>query len=449
MPHQLHAYQTHAVSHLHARPRAGLFLDMGLGKTAVVLSALKPEHLPVLVVAPKRPTTMVWPEEAGIWRPDLSIAVATGSPAQRLKALRSSADIVVIGRDVIDDANDKEFGGKFKTLVLDELSGFKNRQSARFKSAVEIINRGMPYVWGLTGTPTPNGLLDLWAQMCLLDGGLRLGWNITAFRKEFFTIGRQLPNGVVISYDLIPGAEATIHEVLSDICLGMTSETYLELPDMIENTVEVPLTGEAKRMYREMKRDYVTTYKGRQFYAPSAAALSGKLSQIVGGFIYHNDDNDTLAAGDGSYSVIHNEKVKALQEIIDGTGTPVIVFYRYTAEKEMILTALGKGAFTTDTPDLQARWNAGELPVLVAHPQSIGHGLNLQKGPGHTMVWYNLPWGHEEFSQSNKRLQRQGQKHVVMQHRLITPKTIDPLILIALNEKRSVEQALMEYLERS
>lgn len=437
----LHDYQEIAVDHLLRNPRAALFLDMGLGKTAVTLRALTPRHLPALVTAPKRVTEEVWAEEAGKWRPDLSIAIAAGDPRQRLAALKSEADITVISRDNLRDA--LQVGARFNTFVIDELSGFKTRNSVRWKTARKFT--APVHVWGLTGTPSPNGLMDLWAQVYLLDTGQRLGRTLTEYQNRFFTPGRQLANGVITEWIIRPFAEEKIHALLADICLSMETEGRLELPPVTYNPVSVPLAPEIRKVYKGFQETLVADLEvigGEIHTAGNAAILSSKLSQVAAGFIYV--DNADLR--EGAYDILHQEKVKAVQEIVEGTGSPVLVFYRYKAERDMIGAAMPGLVHTVEEPGVIAKWNAGKIPVLLTHPQSVGHGLNLQDG-GHTIIWSSLSWSLEDWQQGNKRLDRQGQKHPVVIHMLISPNTVDTAIQDRLQNKASVQQALRNYLD--
>lgn len=444
---KLHDYQEVAVDFIRTRKRAGLLLDMGLGKTAVTLRALQPESLPALVTAPKRVAEEVWPVEVPKWRPDLRIVVAAGTPAQRAKALLAAregrADIVVIGRDNLADA--VEVAGDYKTFVMDELSSFKTRASIRWKMAKKIC-KDMEYVWGLTGTPTTDGaMLDLWAPMYLLDSGDSLGSTLGGYRERYFTPGRQLPNGVVIEYNLRPGAAQRINVLLEKTCLSMSTDGRVDLPPTSFNDVMVPLLPAVRKLYKQLKNDLVADADilgGETISAANAAVLTGKLSQITAGFVYV-DDADLRG---GQYKMLHKEKVTALKEIIDGTGSPVLVAYRFQAELELLKQGLGPMAHTLDEPGIVADWNSGKIPVLLAHPASAGHGLNLQFG-GHTMVWATPTWSLEEYMQMNKRLARQGQKHPVVIHHLVSPRTVDPLILLALKDKKSVQDAVMNHLE--
>lgn len=428
---RLHEYQKVAVGHLHENARAGLFLEMGLGKTFSVLAALEPEHLPVLVIAPKRVTEKVWPSEVAKWRPDLTLALAAGSPITRKNALVSGADIVAISRDNMKDVPANH---GFRTIVLDELSSWKNRGTQRWKHA-KAITKMTPYVWGLTGTPTPNGLMDLWPQMYILDKGKRLGTTLTSYRKTYFTEGRRIANGTVVEWDLRRGAERAIHERLSDICLSMKSKGLIDIPPVTFNDVDVPLPPAARKAYQQMKIDLVAEIGDGKIFALNPAVVTGKLSQITAGFLYDED---------GVATWLHDEKIKTVQEIVDGTGSPVLVFYRFRAEKDALLKALD-GARTIDEKGVLDDWDAGKVPVLLAHPASAGHGLNMQTG-GHTIVWSTMPWSLEEYEQSNARVARQGQEHPVVIHRLLVPDAVDENILARLEKKASVQDAVMSAL---
>lgn len=443
---QLHQYQVQAVQFLQERRKAALFLDMGLGKTAISLRALTEDSLPALVTAPKRVAENVWETEVALWRPDLRVVVAKGTPKTREAALASGADIVVIGRDNLADA--VPHAPRFKTLIMDELSGWKSRASLRWKAAKKIIQTpSVTHVWGLTGTPSPNGLLDLWAQVFLLDQGLRLGTSITGFKTRYFAPGRQLPNGVITEWNLRPGADRRIHALLDDLCLSMGTEGKVDLPPVTHNTISVPLAPKVRQLYKAMKNDLVADMSligGEIHSAQNAAVLTSKLEQLCAGFMYV-DDADIR---DRAYDVVHTDKVKAVQEIVDGTGSQVLVAYRFQAELDLLKQGLGSLAHTIDEPDVVAKWNKAEglVPVLLVHPASAGHGLNLQYG-GNTAVWATTPWSLEEYMQLNKRLARQGQKHPVVIHHLVSPHTVDEAKQQRLEEKKTVQQALLDHLD--
>lgn len=428
---RLHDYQRRAVEHLHENPRAGLFMDMGLGKTATVLSALTLAHLPVLVIAPKRVAERVWPTERDKWRPDLSIAVAAGTAHDRLRAVGRRADITVIGRDNITDVAGSTH---FRTIVLDELSSFKNRKTKRWRAARKLCENAAN-VWGLTGTPVPNGLQDLWAQMFLLDGGQRLGRGITSYRDTYFTAGRRLPTGVVIDRKLLPGADETIYERIGDICLSMAAR---DLPPLTFNDVEVSLPTSARRVYESMRDELVADLDlvGEVRTAVNAASLTNRLSQISAGFLYPDSDEPERETIE-----LHHAKIDALAEIVEATPTPLLVFHRYRYEADMIRTAFPQARGIDERGVLDA-WDRGEVPMMLAHPASAGHGLNLQYG-GHTIVWTTLTWSSEEWEQANARLARQGQTEPVVVHLLMTEDSIDYAPRAAVVEKVAVQDALM------
>lgn len=402
----------------------------------------------MLAVAPKRVAEHVWKDETALWRPDLTFASAKGSPAAREAALRSGADVVALGRDNLKDL-ERVFpkGAPFRTVILDELSGFKSRQSQRWKAARRLTsNPTVKHVWGLTGTPTPNGLMDLWAQIALLDGGERLGKNLTTYRSRYFTPGRRLPTGIITEWLLREQADARIRERIADICLSMESEGRIELPPVTFNRLSVQMPKDAVKVYRDMERDLVADlrdiFAGEIHTAANAAVLTSKLSQIAAGFLYV-DDADLR---DGKYSVLHGAKVDAALEVVEAAGgSPVLVFYRFRAELDALRRAL-PAARTVDEPGVIDDWNAGRVPVMLAHPASAGHGLNLQHG-GHTIVWTSLPWSSEEWEQANKRLARQGQKHPVVIHQIMATGTVDSAIRTRLDDKISAQDALLAYLE--
>lgn len=449
---KLHDYQEVAIHHLLGPGRGkGLFLDMGLGKTAVVLSALTSEHLPALVVAPKRVAEETWPTERTKWRPDLRLSLAAGPPAKRREALEAKADVYVIGRDNLGDLDGHPLLGKVKTLVLDELSSFKNPGSGRFKSLRRVVtkNKTIQHIWGLTGTPSPNGLLGLWPQMYLLDQGKSLGTTLGGFRSRYFTPGWQLPSGVVTEWHLRPGADARIHGLIESTCLSMGTDGRLpDLPPTTYQDFEVSLPAPAVRIYDDMKNDLVADLDllgGEIHSAANAATLSGKLSQITSGALYV-DDADLRG---GIYKEIHSEKLAAVLEIIEGTGSPVLLFYRFRHEEERLkkhLTRAGIRVRSVKEQGVVPAWNRGEVQVLLAHPASAGHGLNLQHG-GHTIIWCSLDWDLEFWKQGNKRLARQGQTSPVIIHSVMARRTIDYAIQKRLEGKASVEDALLGHLE--
>lgn len=441
---KLHAYQAVARDFLLDNPRSALYLAPGLGKSAITLAALTRQHLPALVVAPKRVATLTWPAETRSWRPDLSFALAQGTPAQRKAALAAGADVTVLGRDSLADVRGSR---QYRTLVLDESHGFKSRSTERWKLARTIPTT---HLWQLTGSPAPNGLMDLWAQLALLDGGERLGRTLTAFRDRFFTPGKRGPNGVVYEWLLKPGAADRIHERIADICLSMDAVEVL-VPPVTYNTVPVELPDRLRAMYDDLKRDLVVQLDLLgSVSAANAAVLTSKLAQVSAGFLYTDTVHPLLGPKTVARRVrpptadLHDAKLDALREITDEAGSPVLVFHRFTHERDRILQAFPV-ARTLDESGVFDAWNRGEVPMLVAHPASAGHGLNLQHG-GSTIVWTSPTWSLEEWAQANARLIRQGQRHPVVVHSLLAERTIDAAMLLRVREKMSVQDALLAYL---
>lgn len=435
---KLHAYQELARDFLRGRSQAGLFLDLGLGKTATTLSALEPRHLPALVVAPKRVAEHVWPVEKDLWRPDLSLALAAGDPAKRQDALAAGADVTVISRDNLKDA-----APRYRTIILDELSSFKGGHSAaRWKIARKLTAKA-EHVWGLTGTPAPNGYLDLWPQIFLLDRGQRLGTSVTGYKSRYFIATKEIWNGtrlVPIDYQPREGAEERIREKIEDICLYMSSADELDLPPVTYNTIKIDLPPAARKHYKTMKQDLVLDLEliGDEIYSASnAAVLSNKLSQITAGFIFSD-------AQDGTYTTLHDAKLQGLQEIVDGTGDNLLVFYNYVPEAERIRAAFPQ-ARMLDEPGAIPAWSRGEIPMMLAHPASAGHGLNLQRG-GHTAVWTSLTWDLELYLQANGRLARQGQEHPVIIHKLVCDETVDVICDARLDSKEFTQAGLLDHL---
>ena len=441
---KLRSYQREAIDHLHAHPHAGLFLEMGLGKTAVVLSALRPEHLPVLVVAPRRVACEVWPAEIRKWRPELCYSLAHGSAAKRAAALDTMADIYIVS---VDNAHDAVGGRAYQTIVLDELSLWKNRNTQRWKTTTALV-ADAPHVWGLTGTPIPKGYLDLWAQMYLLDGGERLGRYITHYRERYFIQSPKLVKRADGSekqfgseYTLREGAADKINARISDIVLAQQIEGRLDLERPITNDVAVPLPPKAARAYERMRKSKALTIGDTIFSAATAAVVSNKLAQITAGVLYPDDRDITGAEAE----TIHTAKAEAVREIADGTGSPLLVFYRYKHELAMLRGALPE-ARSVDEPGVMDDWIRGEVPIMLMQPQSAGHGLNLQAG-GHTIVWASMCWSPEVYKQANARLFRQGQERRVVIHRLLVPDSIDGHMVDVVEGRASIEQALMDHLD--
>lgn len=444
-----HNYQKTAIEKILETPYCGLFLDMGLGKTVITLTAIddlinnRLEVNKVLVIAPLRVARMTWPEELGKWEhlKHLKMALVLGSPAQRKKALEEDADIYVINRENTDWlVNRYGKSWPFDMVVIDELSSFKSNKSKRFKALRKVrplVNR----VVGLTGTPASNGLIDLWPQIYLLDRGERLGKTITGYRKEYFVPNqRNWQTGVVYNYTLQEGAEGKIYKAIEDICVSMKAEDYLTMPELIEIPVKVEMSPAEKKKYLRLEADAVLEVsKTEEITALSAATLSNKLLQMANGAVYYGDGSDKQVHH------LHDRKLDVLEELIEeANGKPVIVFYNYKHDLDRI-----KERFevrTIDTEEDIKAWNKGEIPILALHPASAGHGLNLQKG-GNTIIWFGLNWSLELYLQANARLHRQGQTSTVSCYLIITEGTIDEEVIKALQSKEQVQEALLKNLK--
>ena len=439
----LHGYQRAAVEHIIAHPYSGLFLDCGLGKTVSALTAvnrLMNEYLEVakvLVIAPKRVAEDTWTTECAKWEHlrHLRVSKVLGTEKQRKAALREDADLYVINREnVVWLVAQYQGAWPFDMVIIDELSSFKSAKAARFK-ALRQVRPMTERVVGLTGTPAPNGLIDLWPQLYLLDMGERLEKTTTAYRSKYFRPGRT--NGqVVFDYKLNAGSDEMIYKKISDICISMKAKDYLSLPDLIEVPQDIHLPPAKKKQYDEFEKEQVLSLQDEcDISAVSAAALSNKLSQYANGAIYDEDKQ---------VHELHEVKLDALEEIVEAAnGQPVLVFYAFKHDAARILKRLkGYGAKQIDGAEDIAAWNRGEIPVMLAHPASAGHGLNLQKG-GHIMVWFSLPWSLELYMQANARLHRQGQSQPVRSYKLIAKGTIDEDIAAALDKKSDKQEALM------
>ena len=440
---ELRSYQRDAVELLHSVPSAAMWYAPGTGKTLTTLTALQdPRYLPALVVAPPRVAEETWPAEVKKWGFDYNIEFAGGGPVNRKRVLAGDADIVTLGRDVLKYALESH---RFKTLILDESSGFKSHSTQRFKVAKKLVNpstRGYDHVWELTGTPAPNGYMNIWSQVYLLDHGDRLYRTITQYRNRYFRAQHMLPNGIIPGWDILPGSEDAIREKVHDIIISATDDK-VDLPEFSVNKINLEMPSGAKKLYHDMEKTFVANLEligGEMHTASTAAVLSGKLSQIASGAVYLDDDNT-------QWDTIHDVKLKALQEIVDDNGGyPVLVFTRYKHEAARIKELFGQDCHTVHEKGWYQRWNDGQLPMLVAHPASIGHGLNLQSG-GHTIVWMTPDWDLELWEQANKRLHRSGQEFPVVAH-VLCAAGIDRMCLDRLESKSSVESALMDYMEK-
>jgi SNF2 family DNA or RNA helicase len=392
------------------------------------------------VIAPLKVAEDTWSREGSKWDhlKELKIAKILGLARQRLAAAESEADVYVINRENVVWLT-QQFPAKhwrWDMVIIDELSSFKSSAAERFKA----LRRVRPYirrVVGLTGTPNPNGYMDLWAEIFLLDQGERLERTIGRYRELYFRPGKG--NGyVTYEWRLLPEADKLIQKKIADITVSMRAADYLELPEQVENEVKVALPASARENYRKMEREHLLELAGAEITAASAAAVMGKLLQLSGGAVYDDE---------GGFVEFHDEKIKALKDIIDTAGGPVLVFYGFRHERARLLKALAKlKPRELETEADITDWNAGAIPVLLAHPASVGYGLNLQAG-GHVIVWYSLPWSLELYQQANARLHRQGQREVVVVNHLIADGTVDEQVIKSLRNKDVGQSALMAALK--
>ena len=440
MQYKPHRYQEFAKEHIIRHAVAALFLDMGLGKTVITLTAIKElmyerfEIQKVLVIAPLRVARDTWPAEIRKWDhlAGLTYAVAVGTQAERLAALRSKADIHIINRENVTWLVE-ESGLPFDNdmIVIDELSSFKSYRAKRFKSLLSV-RRTVKRIVGLTGTPSSNGLMDLWAQFRLLDLGERLGRYISRYRERYFLPDKRNAQ-VVFTYKLKPGAEEQIYNAISDITISMKAEDYLDLPPCIHNVVKVVLSEREREVYERFRKEMVISLGGEEIDAMNAAALSNKLLQMANGAVY--DDRHTGHQ-------IHDRKLDALEDLIEAAnGRPVMVCYWFRHDLERIRRRFPTVRELKTAKDIED-WNVGKIPVALVHPASAGHGLNLQYG-GCTLVWFGLTWSLELYQQTNKRLHRQGQRDTVVIHHIVADGTIDELVLAALHRKDKTQAALI------
>lgn len=446
MKYKPHKYQEYATQRIIETPYIGLFLEMGLGKTVLTLTAIDLllndyfEVNRVLVIAPLRVAEDTWPREIEKWDHlnHLKISKILGSVSQRRKALKADADIYVINRENVDWLVG-ELGKKwdFAMVVIDELSSFKNRQSKRFR-ALRRVRPMIKRVVGLTGTPAPNGLIDLWPQIYLLDLGERLGKTITGYRDRYFIPGERSGH-IVYKWREKKEAEQRIYEAISDIVVSMKAEDWLELPEKIERNVPVKLEPKARDLYDKLERDLLLPFADADVVASTAAVLSNKLLQLASGAVYDE--------GKG-VKKIHVAKLDVLEDIIEAAnGKPVMVFYNFKHSLERILErfpqarCLRKGAAgQVDIRD----WNNDEIPIFLLHPKSAGHGLNLQESSCQTVVWFDQVWSLEEYMQANARVHRQGQTRNIVIMRLVAEGTMDEEVIKALERKETGQEALMQ-----
>lgn len=446
-----HAYQQHCIDRIIQTKKLGLFLDMGLGKTVTTLTAIRELKYnrflvrKVLVIAPKKVAEGTWTREKDKWEHTkiLRVSPVLGGQAKRIRALNTPADIYIVNRENVCWLVDYYRNSwPFDMVVVDESSSFKSHTAKRFK-ALASMGGHIDRLVELTGTPSPNGLDDLWAQVFLLDGGERLGKRYTQFRERYFQPDKRGADGMVYSYEAKPGSEQSILERISDICISMKAEDYLQLPDIVYHEVPVVLDAKAEKAYRELERKMVLELPEDEdeISVTSAAALSGKLLQLANGAVYDEDHQ---------VHEVHGSKVEAFMELIESLrGKPVLVFYNFQHDKSRLLTALKKTGLRIrelKKPQDEDDWNAGQIDVLLAHPASAAYGLNLQQGGNH-VVWFGLTWNYEQYTQANKRLHRQGQTEKVIIHHLVCRGTRDEDVMQALGMKDDVQNWVMQSLK--
>ena len=445
MKYEPHDYQVYASEYIKEHDAAAVFLECGLGKTSITLTAIHDlmfdrfEIHKVLIIGPIRVVTMSWPDEIKKWdhTSDLRYSVAVGTESERMAALEAQADLYLINRENVQWLVEKSgLPFDYDMVVVDELSSFKNWQAKRFKALMKVRPK-VKRIVGLTGTPSSNGLMDLFAEYKLLDMGQRLGRFIGQYRNRYFVPDKT--NGhVVYSYKLLPGAEEAIYDKISDITISMKSADHLKMPELVNSRYMVRLDEPELVKYERMKRDLLLKLPEGEVTAANAAALSGKLSQMANGAVYSDD---------GTYEKIHDRKLDALEDIIEAAnGKPVLAAYWYQHDLERIQERLSEfkiGCARLDKERNIRRWNEGKIPVGLIHPASAGHGLNLQSG-GNILVWFGLTWSLELYQQTVARLWRQGQKKTVSVIHILAAKTIDEQIMRALETKDHTQRALID-----
>ena len=441
-----HSYQKYAIDFIENNPVAAVFLDMGLGKTSITLTALNNllfdsfEVHRILVIAPLRVARTTWSDEIEKWEHlhNLTYAIAVGTEKERVAAVREKADITLINRENLQwlvEKSSEPFD--YDTVVIDELSSFKNHQAKRFKALMKVRPK-VKRIVGLTGTPSSNGLMDLFAEFRILDMGARLGRFIGQYRNTYFKPDKV--NGpIVYSYKLLPGAEDAIYERISDITISMKAKDHLKMPELVNTRYMVQLSDKEKKKYEDMKKELVLALPEGEVTAANAASLSNKLSQMANGAVYA--DNEEVFS-------VHDRKLDALEDIIESAnGKPVLIAYWFKHDLSRIEERLTKKNIPfqkLDSSISMKKWNEGKIPVALIHPASAGHGLNLQNG-GSTLVWFGITWSLELYQQTVARLYRQGQtsKTVTVIH-ILTKDTVDEKIMKALDDKDTAQSALID-----
>lgn len=454
-----HDYQRYCITRIIQDECLALFLDMGLGKTVITLTAVCDLIFNrflvgrCLVIAPKKVAEDTWTREQGKWDHLglLKVQPVLGPKGRRIKALNSPGNIFVVNRENVPWLVDYYRNDwPFDMVVIDESSSFKSHQAKRFKS-LKNVRRHIRRLVELTGTPSPNGLTDLWAQVYLLDGGQRLGRTLTEYRNNYFIPAARNAT-TVFSYEPRPGAEEEIQGLIRDICISLSAKDYLELPERVEDVRYIQLDAKARKAYAEMERERVLELPGGLLDAGSAAVLSGKLLQLANGAVYHTAES--IAADEATQTrevvEIHGNKLEGFMELVEELGGKhALVFYNFQHDLGRLRRALGKTGLAVRElkgPKDITDWNGGRIDILLAHPASVAYGLNLQQGGNH-VIWFGLNWSLELFQQANARLHRQGQEHTVFIHYLLAVGTVDEDVMDALRRKDSCQAALLEALK--
>jgi SNF2 family DNA or RNA helicase len=441
LEYQPHEYQTHCTDFILEKPASSLFLDMGLGKSVITLTALvdlmhdRFEVSKVLVIAPLRVAKITWLDEVLKWKhlKNLRLIRVLGSAKERTMALYKKADIYTINRENVPWLVDfYKNDWPFDMVIIDELSSFKSPSAKRFR-ALKKVRHKIKRIVGLTGTPAPNGLLDIWSQIYLLDGGKRLGRTYNGYRSRYFHPQKYVNGGIPTDYVLNDDAEDKIYEKISDICISMKALEYIKMPEIIFNKVEVELSEKEMKLYRKLERDLLLPLDDSDVDAVNAAVLSNKLLQMAGGSVYdeHKDVHQ-----------IHKRKLDALEDLVEAAnGKPILIYYGFKHERDRIRKRFDVGEINT-SEDIE-KWNRKDMKIALCHPASAGHGLNLQEG-GSTIIWFGMTWSLELYQQANARLWRQGQKQTVVIHHILTKDTIDQRVMLALDNKDTSQKALIE-----
>lgn len=454
-----HDYQRYCITRIIQEPALALFLDMGLGKTVITLTAVNDLIFNrflvrrCLVIAPKKVAEDTWTREQAKWDHlgILKVLPVLGSKSRRIKALNSPGQVYVINRENVCWLVDYYRNDwPFDMVVIDESSSFKSHGAKRFKS-LKNIRRHIGRLIELTGTPSPNGLTDLWAQVYLLDGGARLGRTLTEYRNNYFAPASR-NRTTVFSYEPVPGAQEKIQDLIRDICISLSAKDYLELPERIDNFRYIKLDSRARRAYDEMEREKILELPGGILDAGSAAVLSGKLLQLANGAVYRTTEvlKDDEIVEERETVEIHDNKIKAFLELLEElNGRRALVFYNFQHDFERLRKALSGAGLRIrkleGSRDI-ADWNAGNTDLLFAHPASVAYGLNLQEG-GHDIVWFGLNYSLELYQQACARLHRQGQKSTVYIHHLVVADSVDEDVISALQKKEDSQTALLEALK--